>query len=43
MTGIGVYARVTDSAFSEQVFADLRKIEELSTNNNHEQKNVKGC
>ena len=26
MTGIGVYARVTDSAFSEQVFADLRDI-----------------
>lgn len=26
MTGIGVYARMTDSAFSEQVFADLRDI-----------------
>ncbi len=26
MTGIGVYARVADSAFSEQVFADLRDI-----------------
>ena len=26
MTGIGVYARVSDSAFSEQVFADLRDI-----------------
>ena len=26
MTGIGLYARVTDTPFSEQVFADLREI-----------------